>query len=57
VAGQGCTWTLRLPLTLSISERFLATVGPTLFAFPLNFIEGINFGRAHQLRRGWPGVV
>jgi len=35
--GQGCTWTLRLPLTLSISEAILATVGPTLFAFPLQF--------------------
>ena len=38
-AQVGSTWTLRLPLTLSISEAILTTVGPTTFAFPLNFIE------------------
>jgi chemosensory pili system protein ChpA (sensor histidine kinase/response regulator) len=38
-AGVGSTWTLRLPLTLSISEAILAEVRGTLFAFPLNFIE------------------
>jgi len=38
-ANQGSTWTLRLPLTLSISDAILASVGPTTFAFPLNFIE------------------
>lgn len=38
-SDQGSTWTLRLPLTLSISEAILADVGGTTFAFPLNFIE------------------
>ncbi len=37
--GKGSTWTLRLPLTLSISEAILAKLGDTTFAFPLNFIE------------------
>lgn len=36
---QGSTWTLRLPLTLSISEAILTDVGGTTLAFPLNFIE------------------
>lgn len=36
---QGSTWTLRLPLTLSISQAILADVGGTKLAFPLNFIE------------------
>lgn len=38
-AGRGSTWTLRLPLTLSISEAILADVGGSTLAFPLNFIE------------------
>lgn len=37
--NQGSIWTLRLPLTLSISEAILADVGGAKFAFPLNFIE------------------
>jgi chemosensory pili system protein ChpA (sensor histidine kinase/response regulator) len=39
VAGEGATWTLRLPLTLSISEAILAELGGTQYAFPLNFVE------------------
>jgi two-component system chemotaxis sensor kinase CheA len=35
----GATWTLRLPLTLSISEAILADSGGVTFAFPINFIE------------------
>ena len=35
----GSTWTLRLPLTLSISEAILAESGGVTFAFPINFIE------------------
>ena len=38
-ANQGSIWTLRLPLTLSISEAILTDAGGTTFAFPLNFIE------------------
>lgn len=37
--GVGSTWTLRLPLTLSISEAILADSGGVTFAFPINFIE------------------
>jgi chemosensory pili system protein ChpA (sensor histidine kinase/response regulator) len=37
--GAGSTWTLRLPLTLSISEAILADSGGVTFAFPINFIE------------------
>ena len=37
--GAGSTWTLRLPLTLSISEAILAESGGVTFAFPINFIE------------------
>ena len=40
VEGQGSTWTLRLPLTLSISEAILAQAGGGMtFAFPINFVE------------------
>lgn len=36
----GSTWTLRLPLTLTISEAILADCGGShKFAFPINFIE------------------
>ncbi len=37
--GVGSTWTLRLPLTLAISEAILADSGGVTFAFPINFIE------------------
>lgn len=37
--GQGSTWTLRLPLTLSISEAILGEVGGSQFALPMSFIE------------------
>ncbi len=37
--GQGSTWSLRLPLTLAISEAILARLGGVTYAFPLNFIE------------------
>jgi len=50
-AGQGSTWTLRLPLTLSISEAILAEVGGTQFAFPLNFIEAGLILEPEQLKR------
>lgn len=39
VPGVGSTWTLRLPLTLLISEAILAEVGARTFALPLNFVE------------------
>lgn len=37
--GVGASWSLRLPVSLSISEAVLAEVGGAQFAFPLNFIE------------------
>jgi chemosensory pili system protein ChpA (sensor histidine kinase/response regulator) len=37
--GLGSTWTLRLPLTLLISEAILAECGKVTYAFPINFIE------------------
>jgi chemosensory pili system protein ChpA (sensor histidine kinase/response regulator) len=38
-SGRGSTWTLRLPLTLLISEAILAECGQVTYAFPINFIE------------------
>ncbi|HEY3755023.1 MAG TPA: chemotaxis protein CheA [Opitutaceae bacterium] len=39
--GQGCKFTLRLPLTLSIAETFIVSAGPHLCAVPQGFVEEI----------------
>ncbi|HEX5218925.1 MAG TPA: response regulator [Verrucomicrobiae bacterium] len=53
VAGEGATWTLRLPLTLSISEAILAELGGTQYAFPLNFVEaGLILESEKIVKRG-----
>lgn len=53
--GQGSTWTLRLPLTLAISEAILAKLGEVTYAFPLNFIEYGVVLDADTLVRGEDG--
>lgn len=40
VAGQGTTWRLRLPLTLSVSEAVLAVVGSGSSALPESIAQG-----------------
>jgi chemosensory pili system protein ChpA (sensor histidine kinase/response regulator) len=40
-AGKGCTFTVRLPYTLAISQAFIVRVGPESFALPLPTVEGV----------------
>lgn len=39
--GQGCTFTVRLPYTLAISQAFIVRVGAESFALPLPTVEGV----------------
>jgi chemosensory pili system protein ChpA (sensor histidine kinase/response regulator) len=41
VAGQGTTFTIRLPFTLAISQALLVQVHDEIYAIPLTGIEGI----------------
>ncbi|HEY5720300.1 MAG TPA: hybrid sensor histidine kinase/response regulator, partial [Gammaproteobacteria bacterium] len=41
VAGQGTTFTARLPFTLAISQALIVRVGEEYFALPLPTIEGV----------------
>jgi chemosensory pili system protein ChpA (sensor histidine kinase/response regulator) len=41
VAGQGCTFTVRLPYTLAITQAFIVKVANEVFALPLPTVEGI----------------
>ena len=40
-AGQGTTFTVRLPFTVSISRALMVNVGEDVFALPLSSIEGV----------------
>jgi len=41
VAGQGTTFTVRLPFTLAINQALLCQVGEEVYAIPLTSIEGV----------------
>jgi chemosensory pili system protein ChpA (sensor histidine kinase/response regulator) len=41
VVGKGCTFTVRLPYTLAITQAFIVQVGSEMFALPLPTVEGI----------------
>ncbi len=38
--GQGSTWIIRLPLTLSITEGVIISAGPVQYALPMNTVLG-----------------
>ena len=40
-AGQGTTFTVRLPLTLSITQALMVRMGEQLFAVPINMVANI----------------
>lgn len=39
--GQGTTFTIRLPLTLSITQALMVTVGEQIFAVPISSVDNI----------------
>ncbi len=40
--GQGCTFAVRLPYTLAVSQAFIVRAGKESFALPLATVEGIS---------------
>jgi chemosensory pili system protein ChpA (sensor histidine kinase/response regulator) len=48
-AGQGSCFTLKVPLTLIISQALFVRCGTTLFAFPLGFVEEIRRLRPEEI--------
>jgi len=49
--GQGSVFTLRIPLTLTITKLLVCLVGSTAFAFPSNSMEEILIPQAEQLQQ------
>ncbi len=47
--GIGTRFTLKVPLTLIISQALFVKVGDNTFAFPLSFVEGIRRVRADEI--------
>ena len=41
ITGKGCTFTVRLPYTLAITQAFIVKIGPEIFALPLPTVEGV----------------
>lgn len=41
--GTGCTWRLKLPMTLAIGQAMFVEVGGQTFALPLAFVERLAF--------------
>lgn len=48
--GKGTTFTLRIPLTLSVAKLLVGFVGTTAFALPSDSIEEILIPQAEQLK-------
>jgi chemosensory pili system protein ChpA (sensor histidine kinase/response regulator) len=48
--GQGTRFVVRLPFTVSVSRALLVTVGPEIYALPLNSVEGVVRMRADELQ-------
>ncbi|MDJ0716304.1 MAG: hybrid sensor histidine kinase/response regulator [Prochloraceae cyanobacterium] len=55
VAGVGTTFTLRLPLTLTISKLLICLVGSTSIALPSDSIEEILIPKADQIKKSGAG--
>lgn len=49
-AGQGTTFTIRLPFTLALNQALLIEVGEDTYAIPLSSIEGIVRMRREDLK-------
>jgi chemotaxis family two-component system sensor histidine kinase/response regulator PixL len=49
--GKGTTFTLRIPLTLTISKLLVCLVGSTAYALPSDSIEEILIPKADQLKK------
>jgi len=56
--GRGATFTLRLPLTLAVTQALVVRVGTEVYALPLATVEGIIRVPRHELdeRLGQPGA-
>ncbi|MEO1004538.1 MAG: hybrid sensor histidine kinase/response regulator [Cyanobacteria bacterium J06638_38] len=50
IPGQGCTFTLRLPLTLTIAKLLVCSLGSTAFAIPSDSIEEIIIPTTEQIK-------
>ncbi|MBX8517372.1 chemotaxis protein CheA [Pseudomonas cichorii] len=53
VAGEGCTFRIRLPLTLAIIDGFLVSVGQDSFVIPLDVITECMEATAPPLENGY----
>ena len=55
VIGEGTKFTLRLPLTLLVSEALMVMVGEERLAVPLNAVQVVMEARADDIRTGARG--
>ena len=55
VVGEGTKFTLRLPLTLLVSEALMVMVGEERLAVPLNAVQVVMEARADDIRTGARG--
>ncbi len=55
VAGEGTRFTLRLPLTLLVSDALIVSVGDERLAVPLNAVQLVMEARAEDLHAGARG--
>jgi chemotaxis family two-component system sensor histidine kinase/response regulator PixL len=53
--GRGTTFTLRLPLTLSVAKLLVCFAGPTALAVPSDSIEEIIIPKAEQIKKSGTG--
>ena len=49
--GQGTTFTLRLPLTLTVAKLLISLIGSTALAIPSDSIEEIVIPKASQIKK------
>ena len=49
--GQGTTFTLRLPLTLTVAKLLISLIGSTALAIPSDSIEEIVIPKANQIKQ------
>jgi len=47
--GMGCRFTLKVPLTLIISQALFVRCGSSMFALPLSFVEEIRRIKVHEI--------
>jgi chemosensory pili system protein ChpA (sensor histidine kinase/response regulator) len=52
VIGEGTRFTLRLPLTLLVSEALMVTIGEERLAVPLNAVQLVMEARVEDIREG-----